>query len=529
MSRKYTVSLDLNKNELLNARLQNLSSDPLSPVEGQIYYNTQAGETRFYDGTQWVSGGSVKFGTLSARPAASKHGVLYIATDTQTLYLDNGSTWIQVSVNPQDLSDAISYLEGYVSDAIFDHASEVSTHGVVGEIVGTENEQTLTNKTISDQLTFNNGGASSTIQADGNNLYITANQDLVLGANNRNVEINADSQLNINSSTNINGNLNVPTITGATGSYDGSITLQDSETISQIHIDGVTKNIELLPGNGSKAFYGSAATAGNEIAKISDLQSLANGLQWKAAVNVLADQDVPLSGSTPIVIDSHTLSDGYRVFLKNQNDANENGVYDLFITDTTYQMVRSSDMLEENNYNASFFVIEGAQYGATSWVQINEYAGSYSELEWVQFSGQGSYVGSNTVYLDGNQINVVADSSRGITSDGDGLYVKVTDGITYTNDGELGLSLGTGLEISSGSLSLSQGYGVRKHAQTIGDGISTSIDVVHNFATEDVTVTVFDTSTKNEVITDVIHSLNKVTIICANVINENEFRVVVTG
>lgn len=50
---EYLANLNLNKNELQNARVQNLATAPSNPVVGQIYFNTTDHTGYIYDGTTW--------------------------------------------------------------------------------------------------------------------------------------------------------------------------------------------------------------------------------------------------------------------------------------------------------------------------------------------------------------------------------------------------------------------------------------------------------------------------------------------
>ena len=51
---KYLVNLDLNQNQLVKARVENLASAPAGPVTGQIYYNTASNAMFFYNGSSWI-------------------------------------------------------------------------------------------------------------------------------------------------------------------------------------------------------------------------------------------------------------------------------------------------------------------------------------------------------------------------------------------------------------------------------------------------------------------------------------------
>lgn len=63
MAKSFLVDINLNKNELQNAVIQNLASDPSNPYKGQTYFNTVTNRFRVFNGTTWdemgTGGGTV--------------------------------------------------------------------------------------------------------------------------------------------------------------------------------------------------------------------------------------------------------------------------------------------------------------------------------------------------------------------------------------------------------------------------------------------------------------------------------------
>jgi len=55
MAVKFLDNLDLNDNQLLNARLENLASDPGSANAGDVIFNTTSNTMKYYSGSTWVN------------------------------------------------------------------------------------------------------------------------------------------------------------------------------------------------------------------------------------------------------------------------------------------------------------------------------------------------------------------------------------------------------------------------------------------------------------------------------------------
>ena len=136
-----------------------------------------------------------------------------------------------------------------------------------------------------------------------------------------------------------------------------------------------------------------------------------SGLTWKQSVNLLYDAAIPAlsgSGATQLIVDGHDVlgdaDSGYRLLLTGVTSP---GIYVYSSTGGSWTLTRTEDAdTFEELVGAAVYVMEGTQYGSTSWVQSNHYLTGFSGQTWTQFSGQGSVTAGTGITVDGLEVSV---------------------------------------------------------------------------------------------------------------------------
>jgi len=611
MARLFVTSINLNKNELQNARIQNLSSAPSSPVAGQIYFNTQTNVLYFYNGSEWIPasgsteviqdviGSSVIGGvgltatyndtagetTIDLDNTAVSHGsyggsaakTVSFTVDQQGRLTAASDTTIDIaSTQVNDFTEATqdvigsSLGEGEGIDIQYNDTSGITVisgedasdtnKGIASfsstDFVVTSGNVALNTEAIQDKVggmvTGNTEtGITVTYQdSDGTLDFEVADQflshttsDLTEGTNLYYTAERVQDEIN---NTIVAGTGLDKTYNDGAGTYtldiDSTVTTNSgTQTLTNKTLGSGTSLSANLDAANNKILNLATPTASGDAVNKSYVDGLTAGLDWKTAVNLLADSNIALSGSSgTLVIDGHSAlsssNDGYRILLKGQTTDNEKGIYVYNDAGSGYTLTRAADADAYGELiGAAVFVMEGTTYGSTSWIQSNHYIVDFSGQVWTQFSGAGTYLAGAGLTLTGNTFSVDVTPTSGnasLINTGGATEVKTdtSRGLSVDANG-LGINAGTGLTFDTGALSFASGYGVRKFAGHVGDNSATSFNVTHNFGTKDVTVHVYDNSSPYaQVEADVEHANNNyVTIKFAAAPTTDQYRVVIVG
>ena len=228
MAIPFLQHIDLNKNELQNAVVQNLGTAPGSPAEGQIYYDSTGGDKSlyFYNGSAWVNvGGDITGVTVNAGEGLEVEAGSASAT--------SGAFSVTLGLESAVAGSGLSYSSGVLAVGVDDSSIEINSDSLRVKALG------VTNAMLAGSIA-NAKLANSTISG------------VALGSNLNDLTVD-DTTVQLNSGTTYNGGT-ARTISAKTAAIANSGT--GLATADQIHTFVTTQS-----DNMAASTTGNAATA----------------------------------------------------------------------------------------------------------------------------------------------------------------------------------------------------------------------------------------------------------------------------
>lgn len=522
MARKFLTPIDLNKLELQNARIQNLSSDPNSPVAGQIYYNTADSQLKFYNG--------------------------------------GASAWQVIGQTVEQLQDAVADLidAGFGISVDYDDntGSLTITNTGVLSLTGTEDEITVSasagNVTLSLPSSIN---ADTTGNAATATALETARTISFAGALSGSASFDGTQDITITAL--LDAEDAVSSITGTTNEINvsasvGAVTISLPDTI---HVD--------VQGTAASATYAVTAGIANSVA--ADSVTLGTDTTGDYVAGATAGTGISVTGSggegssltisnTGVVSLTGTENEvtvsasAGAVTIGLPDDVTIGGnltvTGDLTVSGSTTYLNTATLQVEDNkvvlNSNATGTPTADAGIEVERGDAPNaELFWDESEKKWTSSNGSASYAlsleGHTHVASDVTDFNTAVDAEIDAYLTGSDSISISSGAIDTVINGAASASFLTktgGLAVDKVSLEaalVTDGF-TRKASANVGNGSATSFAITHNLNSRDAVVNVYDNATYETVEVDVVRTdANNVTVTFGIVPSSNAYRVVIVA
>jgi hypothetical protein len=491
MAINYLSSINLNKNELQNAVIQNLANAPGSPAQGQVYYNSSTGDKSiyFWDGTQWVDvGGDIRSVTAGA-------GLTSTGSRDITINVGQG---VGIQVNADDVQLKHLGLENLVdpnADRIFfwdDSESKsdwltVSTASGINISGTTLQLGSIPNSSLTNSSVTVTAGAGLT---DGGAVALGSSVTLNVGAG-TGITVNADD-IAIKNAGNLSNNT-LTKWTTASGQLANSIITDDGSTVTiggNLTVNGTTTTIN------------------------STIVSIADNMMQYASGNVANSVDIGFFGN---YVNSGTK---YATFFYDASDSSA--------SEAVFTLGHSTSVPGNTvtNFTLGRLVanVTGALTGNAST------ATALATARTISITGDASW----TVTFDGSA-NVTAGltlANSGVTAGTYGSASSVAQ-VTFDAKGRATSASSVAIAITASQVTdftsavqaIIDGSGA---VANVGDGTNTAYTITHNLNSRDVIVQVYDNATYENVFVDTARpTVNTVTLTFATAPALNSYRVII--
>lgn len=491
MAIKFVSSINLNQNELQNAVVQNLASAPGSPVEGQIYYDSSAGDKSiyFWDGSSWIDvGGDIRSVTAGA-------GLTSTGTRDITINVGQG-TGIRVNTDDVQLYHlGLEDLTDPGADRIFfwDDSAGKSEWLTVSTATGIN----ITGTTLQLGSIPNGSLTNSTVT-------YTAGAGLTGGGT---VDLGGSATLTVGAGTGITVNANDVQLKNA-GSLNNNAVLKWDSSNGQLVNSLMTDDGSTVTIAGNLDVNGTTTTIDSTIVSIGD-----NMMQY-ANANVANSVDIGFYG----------------------NYVNSGTKYATFFYDASVSSVSEAVFSLGHTSTEPTSTVSGLTVGRLVANLTGDVTGNASTATALQTARSISITGDATwtVTFDGTA-NVTAGltlANSGVTAGTYGSASSVAQ-VTFDAKGRatsassvtIAITASQVTDFTSAVQAIIGSYGA---VANVGDGTNTSYAITHNLGTRDVIVQVYDNATYDTVYVDTVRtSTNVVTLTFATAPSSNAYRVLI--